>query len=297
MHASFRSMLAATSVLALACNSTTDDGGLILNPLPAPTSLASVSLNRAVELDWADNPYTSAPSRFVLYRVYSTSYDLDAGLCGTQWELEGTTVAPEFLVGALTNGVPRCYGVAALSTDGAESDWSPLRQDTPRPDARNVLVYALGTKLDSSGFRFWDDVNADGVGQLSELGLIQPGNSAGIDFAIHRNNADSSLWIVPIYSGTTLRPYGWVADLTSIDFAPVSGYTRDSLPAQVGYGYVFSMVDGGELHYGAARVTHVGRQYVILDWSLQTDVGNPELVVRGGLLTAKPSGSAAPAAP
>jgi len=33
-------------------------------------------------------------------------------------------------------------------------------------------------------------------------------------------------------------------------------------------------------------VTHVGRNYLIFDWSFQTDVGNPELVVRGGLSTA-----------
>jgi len=290
MRAPLKYLLAATGLLALACNSTTNEDGFLGVPLPAPDNLASVSLNQAIELDWSDNAFTSAPSRFLSYRVYSATYDLDLGLCGARWDVEGTTVAPEFLVGALTNGVPRCYGVSALSTDGAESARSPLRQDTPRPDARNVLVYAFGTRPDSSGFRFWDDVNNDGVGQASELGLIEPGNATDIDFVIHQH-PDSSLWIVPVFTGTTMLSYGSVADLTSIDFAPEAGYSRDSLQARVGYGYVFSMNDG-ELHYGAVRVTHVGRQYVILDWSLQTDRGNPELTVRGGLLTAKPSGSA-----
>jgi len=294
MRAPLTSLLAATAFLAVACNSNNDI--LIQTPLPAPDALESVSLNQAVELDWSDNAYTTAPTRFQVYRVYSATYDLDLGLCGARWDVEGTTVAPEFLVGALTNGVPRCYSVTALSTDGGESDRSPLRQDTPRPDARNVLVYAFGTRPDSSGFRFWDDFNNDSIGQASEMGLIEAGNATDIDFAIHRNNADSSLWIVPVFSGTTMGPYGWVADLTSIDFAPVGGYTRDSLPAQVGYGYVFKMVDGAALHYGAVRVTHVGRQYVILDWSLQTDPGNPELTVRARLLTARPSGSAVAAA-
>ena len=291
MHAPFKSLLAVTGVLALACNSMTNNDVFIGSPLPAPDSLASVSLNQAIELDWSDNAFASAPARFQVYRVYSATYDLDRSLCGAQWDVEGTTVAPEFLVGALTNGVPRCYEVSALSTDGAESSFSPLRQDTPRPDARNVLVYAFGTKPDSSGFRFWDDFNSDSTGQANELGLIEPGNAADIDLVIHRNNADSSLWIVPVFAGTTLRPYGWVPDLTSIDFAPLNGYTSDSLLAQVGYGYVVQMREGTDLHYGALRVTHVGRQYVILDWSLQTDHGNPELAVRGGLLTAKPSGS------
>jgi hypothetical protein len=292
MRAPLKCLLAATGWLALACTSMTSNGVLLGTPLPAPDSLASVSLNQAVELDWSDNAFASAPTRFLSYRIYSATYDLNLGLCGATWDVEGTTVAPEFLVGALTNGVPRCYGVSALSTDGAESARSPLRQDTPRPDARNVLVYAFGTRPDSSGFRFWYDVNNDGIGQASELGLIEPGNATDIDFAIHRNNADSSLWIVPVFSGTTMLRYGRVADLTSIDFAPVSGYSRDSLLAQVGYGYVFELRDATALHYGAVRVTHVGRQYVILDWSLQTDHGNPELTVRGGLLTAKPSGSA-----
>ena len=290
MRAPLKCLLAATGLLAFACNSATDNNVFLGTPLPAPSSLESVSLNRAVELNWSDNAYESAPARFDLYRVYSTTYNLDADLCGTRWDIEGTTVAPEFLVGALTNGVPRCYQVSALSTDGAESGPSPLRQDTPRPDARNVLVYGFGTKPDSSGFRFWDDINNDGIGQAGELGLIDPGNGTSIDFVIHQH-ADSSLWIVPVFTGTKMRPQGSVPDLTSIDYAPPSGYTRDSLQAQVGYGYVFELRDGTDLHYGAVRVTHVGRQYLILDWSLQTDPGNPELAVRGGLSTAKPSGS------
>ena len=54
---------------------------------------------------------------FQNYRVYSTSYDLDATipLCGTDWRLEGTTVAPEFVAGALTNGISRCFTVTAFS--------------------------------------------------------------------------------------------------------------------------------------------------------------------------------------
>ena len=108
-----------------------------------------------------------------------------------------------------------------------------------------MLVYAFGTRPDSSGFRFWDDFDGDGIGQDDELGLIEAGNSPDVDLAIRRNNADSSLWIVPIFSGTTMRP-------VRIDCRrdvhrpsrPSRGYSRDSLRAQVGYGYVFKMVDG-----------------------------------------------------
>src|SRR6267142_1570088 len=245
--------------------------------LAAPDTVGSISLNQAIHLVCADNAAQSP--RFKWYRLYSASYNLDTGLCGTDWVLEGNTVSNEFLATLLANGTPRCFGVSAISTEGYERLWT-VRQDTPRPDARNVLVYAFQTDADSSGFRFWSDLNSDGVGQSSELGLIQNGSRTDIDFVIHRH-ADSTLWVVPVFTGTSLRLYSTspIADLTAIDFAPASGYSGDSLLARPGLGYVFEIVDGAVLHYGALRMTHVGRQYVIFDWSVQTDPGNPELVV------------------
>jgi hypothetical protein len=258
--------------------------------LDAPTTLFSISLNRAIHLEWADNAYEADPARFKWYRIYSTSYDLDTGLCGASWLLEGTTVAPEFLAGAMTNGVPRCFGVSAVSVEGYESLWSPLRQDTPRPDARNTLVFALQQNATQAGFRFWNDANSDGQGQSSELGLIESGNAADIDFRVTRGAGDT-LWIEPVFSGTRLQVYGQVADLTSIDFAPETGYSRNMVQAVPTYGYVFEIVEGTTLRYGALRVTHVSRDYVIFDWSFQTDVGNPELTPRGGLPTSLATGS------
>lgn len=284
MRVPFPHFVVVAGLLGLACNSNMDP--VFVTVLQAPSTLESVSLNRAIELYWSDNAYTSAPDQFMWYRVYSATYDLDHGLCGTHWDVEGTTVAPEFLVGALTNGDPRCYGVSAVGTDGTEGPRSPLRQDTPRPDARNVVVYAYGTRPDSSGFRFWDDVNGDARAQTQELGLIQNGHDASVDFAIHRNPADSSLWLVPVFSGTTMLEYGIVSDLTGVDYAPEKGYRSDSLRAYPGDSYVFQIVDGSDLHYGAVRVTHVGRQYLILDWSVQTDPGNPELQPRRGVASA-----------
>jgi hypothetical protein len=255
--------------------------------LEAPASLTSISLNGAIHLSWADNAFSGDPAAFKWYRVYSTGYDLDRGLCDATWSLEGTTVSPEFLVGALSNGVPRCYGVSAISTLGYESLWSPLRQDTPRPDARNLLVWAYQADSAHAGFRFWNDVNADGTAQPAELGLVQNGSRTDIDFWVYRNPADSTLWLVPEFTGTTLRLYSSapLGDLTDIDFAPASGYSRNMIQAVPGYGYVFQIVEGQSLRYGALRVTHVSRSYVIFDWSFQTDPGNPELQLRGGQST------------
>lgn len=256
--------------------------------LERPATLTSVSLDGAIHIAWSDDAFLGDPQRFRWYRVYSTGYDLDAGLCDGGWLLEGTTVAPEFLAGALANGAPRCFGVSAISREGYESLWSPLRQDTPRPDARNTLVFAYDENAAQSGFRFWADANGDGQAQPSELGLVADGNRTDIDFWIYRDPADSTLWIVPEFAGTRLRLYSStpVADLTSIDFAPATGYARDMIQAVPGFGYVFEIVDGETLRYAALRATHVGRDYLIFDWSFQTDPGNPELQLRGNLPTA-----------
>ncbi len=248
--------------------------------LQKPATLTSTSLNAAIALTWADNAYLSDPSRFRIYRVYSASYDLDQNLCGTTWSLEGSTVAPEFISGALTNGVPRCFAVSAVSQEGFESLWSPLRNDTPRPDARNVVVYARQAQDAGSGFRFWRDVNGNGLADAGELGLVQSGSSALNDFSVERDNT-GALFLTPVRSGTGVALYGNapVADLTSIDYAPNITYGLGGIEALPGYGYVFE-TDGGDgfARYGAVRVTHVGQNFLILDWSFQTDHGNPELL-------------------
>jgi hypothetical protein len=249
--------------------------------LSDPSSLTSTSLNGAVALTWSDNPFTDAPTRFLNYHVYSTSYDLDHDLCGSTWFLEGTTVAPEFVVGSLVNGTPRCFGVSAVSQEGYESLWSPIRSDTPRPDARNVVVYARQTQDAQSGFRFWRDQNGDGRAQPGEIGLLSAGSATDIDFAVDRNG-NGGLLLTPVRGGTGVLQYGNgpVTDLTSIDIAPNATYPTSAIQVQPGFGYVFE-TDGGDgfARFGAVRVSHVGQTFLILDWSFQTDPGNPELVV------------------
>jgi hypothetical protein len=268
-------------VTVAACSS--DDGTGPGLPPDAPASISSTTLDGAIALTWSDNSYAAHPDLFQNYRVYSTSYNLDLDQCGADWQLEGTTVAPEFVVGALTNGLSRCFTVTAESVDGFESERSPVRADTPRPDARNVLLYAFQTQSAGSGFRFWDDLNADGRVQDSELGIVRPGNAGGIDFAVDRDGT-GDLFLTPVRPGTGVEYYDQnnpSEDLTSIDFAADRTYRTSGILAIPGYGYVFEM-DGGDgfKRYGAVRVTHVGRTFLILDWAFQTDPGNPELTVK-----------------
>jgi hypothetical protein len=248
--------------------------------LQKPATLSSTSLNGAVALTWSDNAFLANPGRFLLYRIYSAAYDLDANLCGQAWSLEGTTVAPEFVAAALTNGVSRCFGVSAVSREGWESLWSPLRNDTPRPDARNILLYARQVQDAGSGFRFWRDVNGNGAAEAGEIGLVLNGSSSLNDFSVERD-AGGTLFLTPVRAGTGVMTYGNgpILDLTSIDVAPLGPYSQSGIEALPGWGYVFE-TDGGDgfARYGGVRVTHVGQSFLILDWSFQTDYGNPELI-------------------
>src|SRR5439155_202066 len=151
-------------------------------------------------------------------------------------------------------------------------------------DSAILLVWAVGVNTPQSGFRFWSDLNGNGYGDPGELGLVQDGTRTDIDFSIYLQPSDSSLWIAPKFAGDSMQLYSTspVADLTSIDFAPATGYTRSTIEAVPGYGYVFQRLEGGQFHYAALRVTAVSRQYVIFNWREQTDPGDPELLFLKG---------------
>lgn len=263
--------------LVSACSSDSTGPGI---PPDVPASLSSTTLDGAIALAWTDNSFTSDPSNFSHYKIHSTSYDLDADLCGSTWGVEGTTVAPEFVVGALTNGVSRCFAVSAVSLGGVESARSQIRSDTPRPDSRNVLLFARQAQDAGSGFRFWDDLNGDSRTQNDELGLVRSGSAGTIDFSVERDGT-GALFLTPVRAGTGVEFYSDlpVEDLTSIDFAASGTYATSPIEASPGFGYVFEM-DGGDgfLRYGSVRVTHVGQTFLIMDWAFQTDPGNPELL-------------------
>lgn len=274
-------------VLIAACSSDRTGPGI---PPDVPASLSSTTLDGAVVLLWTDNSYTSDPSNFESYRIYSTSYDIDTNSCGTSWGLEGTTVAPEFVVGALVNGTSRCFAVSARSIDGAESARSGTVWDTPRPDTRNVLLNVRQVQDAGSGFRFWEDLNGDDQAQANELGLVRMGSASTNDFFVDRDV--SGVYLTPVRAGTGVEFYDPtlpVEDLTSVDFAiciadsspdGCAPYLTTRIEALPGFGYVFE-TDGGDgfARYGAVRVTHVGQDFVILDWAFQTDPGNPQLLI------------------
>ncbi len=285
-------IFAGLVLTALACgdDDTTGPSGVLLE---TPTGLRGTSLNGAIYLTWNDNAFLNAPAEtFLEYRIWGTGYSLDDAQCDSDWYMEGSTIAPEFLVGALENGIPKCFAVASVSTDLVESPTSQPWADTPRPDARNVLIWAYQVDPLVSGFRFFDDVNGNGQVDPLELGAVGDGNRTDIDFWLDRD-VNGDFFMVPERSGTQMTFYDLdpIEDLTSIDVAPLGGFTRDAYQAVPMYGYVFEM-DGGDgfARYGAIRVTHVGPEFMIFDWAYQTDPGNPELSIHGGLAVAEDSG-------
>ena len=58
--------------------------------------------------------------------------------------------------------------------------------------------------LAQSGFRFWKDLNGDGLVQPSELGLVGPGNAPDVDFVVERNGV-GGLRFRPVRAGTRRR--------------------------------------------------------------------------------------------
>ena len=260
------------AALALAACSSDRSVGPRGGVLDTPESLVSTSLNSAVQLSWSANARLADPNDFSHYDIYSTTYDLDNSVCNDAgWALEGTSVSEDFLVTGLTNGVPLCFAVSSVSTSGNESDVSAYVNDTPRYDSRNVLVSTAQHDMATSGFRF-------DFGPQSQLGEVVSGNRTDIDFRVDRHD-DGSIWLTTVRDGTSVVLYSQdpVDDLTSIDIAPLNGYITGSIEALPGYAYVFETHMSDGLHYGAVRITSTTRDHVILDWSYQTDYGDPQL--------------------
>ncbi len=259
---------------------------LVIGPVaeapPAPTSLSSTSLDGQVALAWSDDPYRWDPSRFLLYRVWSAAYDLDADRCLPPWQVEGTTVAPSFVVGALDNGVPRCFRISAETHDGIESPMSEARFDTPRFQSDNAVLFARETDDARAGFRFWRDLDGDHRAVRQELAWVEGGGGA-VDFAVVRGG-DGALFFDPVRPGTRIAIWGTapIAALSDIDVAPIDGYTRDAIEVVPGWGYVVEMAGpDGYKRFGALRVTWAGSDHLIFEWAFQDDPGNPELLRAG----------------
>lgn len=243
------------------------------NRLPAPAELRSITLNRSVQLAWAGNAAGADPNAFDYYRVYSAPWSASGNRCDAgRWVLEGSTSSDGFLVNGLANGATRCFAVSAVRRDGHESIWSPVRVDTPRPDARFVLVDAFESRPSTSAFLFHDAANA-------RYGVLVHGDAAQADFRVERR-ADGSLWMRTVRPETRVAVFGDrpIPELTTVDRAPDVSFVSGAVELLPGWGYVFSVRQSDGVHYAAVRVGYVAREHVVIDWAYQPAAGNPELL-------------------
>src|SRR5262249_16722130 len=118
---------------------------------------------------------------------------------------------------------------------------------------------------------FYEDATRKG-------GVVGPSTRADLDFTIARQS-DGSLWFAPARAAVTLMLYSTtpVAELTSVDRAPATGFNNLRIEAVPGYAYVFRITKNDGVHYAAVRVAFRTSDYVVFDWSYQNAPGNAEL--------------------
>ena len=95
------------------------------------------------------------------------------------WQLEGTTVAPEFVVGALANGVPRCFAVTRRERGRVRERpvAAPLGHAAPRrPERRALRVRSFRRRAAGSGSGTTSTATA--ASRTRELGLVRVGHGA-----------------------------------------------------------------------------------------------------------------------
>jgi len=245
-------------------------------PPPDPGGMEVVALDNALYLRWADNARNA--DDFSFYRVYLLEDDATTFLLG-ETDSEG------FLDLLVSNGNTYAYFVTSVDDQGHESAGSMAASGTPRPDYHGEWIYAFEDVPAQSGFRFATD----------EMDYpILDGNSPDRHF---RMEVDAEgWWLVPgpgtqVYDGiwaTTALKCGVAADsdCTSVDVAPLTGYTNLDMPLYPQSTYVLKVVgDDGKVHYGTIRADLLGYDQdgaaiMIFDWAYQLQAGNPSLAPR-----------------
>jgi hypothetical protein len=248
------------------------------DPVPPadPGSVEAVALDNAVYLRWSNNARNVTD--FSFYRVYLLEGDGSTFLLG-ETDSEG------FLDLLAQNGTTYSYFTTSVDDQGHESSGSVAATGTPRPDYHGEWIYAFEDVPGSSGFKFETD----------ELNYpIMEGTNPSRHFRMEVDQ--DGWWLVPgpgtqVYDGyweTTALKCGAASDsdCSSLEVAPLNGYTGVDMPLYSQSTYVLKVVgDDGQYHYGAIRADLLGYDQngaaiMIFDWAYQLQAGNPNLAPR-----------------
>ena len=229
---------------------------------PPPGGVTSITGDGRVTILWNEVHV----SDLVGYRVYWSDTEFGA------YSRIGSTGNTFFVDTDVVNGVTYFYAVAAYDDDGNESDLSyETVFDTPRPSGRNLTVF---DEDDHAGIDFseyysgmivpWDDPYAD----LFLLWLDGHYCMASTDVEVGQE----------IY-GNDIQYAGYVSSLDEIGWAPDGGWSVEVADTVTLYEGHASYVWTWDNHFAKFKVTHIGFDYVVMDWAYQIDEGNPELSI------------------
>ncbi len=223
-------------------------------PPSVPWDVYSVTYDSRVEVGW--HPVYNHD--FSYYKVYRGASETG------YYDLIAETSTAHYNDYNVTNGYTYYYAISSVDIYGNESDLSTdLVYDTPRPEGY--------------GLRLWsaDLYPADAGIDFSEY-LIVPWNSITCDVFL---NWDTTGYYY-LQAGnleTDIMEYGPTGSLQDVDYAPETGWDPYGwVEIREGYSYVIWTASN---HFAHVRVTRIYEEYIALEWSYQTDTGNPELSI------------------
>jgi hypothetical protein len=232
---------------------------------PVPTGVTTITLDRAVIIQWEPIILDPDYNDLAGYRIYR-SLDNEEFLHIATVDADVESYTDE----NVQNGITYYYTVTSFDFDGNESLPSyDSAYDTPRPEGFDVYIYDFGSVGYShlSGFDFssagripWDDNNCDLFAEYDSDPQIR----------------SYFLWLGA--NGYVIQDMGYTDSFDDITYAPETGWSNfDYIEAIIGHTYVLRTTDN---HYAKVRVTGVvaNPDYgIIFDWGFQVDPGNREL--------------------
>lgn len=219
-------------------------------PPAIPAAVRTVSLDNAVQIEWAANNETDLAG----YHVWvNDTYD-------GRYTLIATTKDAFYVDYGARNGQTYYYGITAFDFEGNESEMSrDVVYDTPRPEGYGIQLYDYHVFPATAGY----DFSTYSVGQYDD-------NFTDVFFENFGGRFYLNVW-----SDTDIQDMGYTGTLDDISVAPDAGWSPSKYAeAIVGHTYVIWTWDD---HYAKVRVKSITANYVEFDWAYQTATSNPEL--------------------
>ena len=242
-------------------------------PPPAPRADSVFALDTSLWVRWRDG---GSGDDFWKYQVVLVSLNGQA----VDFYHVGETDATGFLDLRARNGNVYGYRIAALDTLGQVSDLSPVITGVPRPDYRGELVYAYGDSTARSGFRFPTAEDQDPI-----LSGDSPQAQWRLEVAGGRWQIRPLGETEVVSAGRTTALVcgpGRDAGCRATFQAPTTGYSRNPIPVDPEFSYVFRVRGSdGRTHYAVVRAgilgSSGGNALMIFDWAYQARPDEPRL--------------------